>query len=310
LGALLLIVIAALVAFSKKQAIADWWELRNYSPQASIITLANQDSMTPKARHIFYVNHPQLISDVAQFRRQCNFSEQTIVLGCYHPDQQGVDVYRVTDSRLNGVEQVTAAHEMLHAAYDRLSGKEKQTINAELMDFYTHDLQDIRVHQTIDLYKQTEPNDVVNEMHSVFGTEVGTLPAALENYYKRYFSDRSGIAQLAAGYQAEFSKRRAQIDDYDQQLTTMKNQIDTDEESLNIQLQGLDADRASVERSASAFVIQRYNSRVSAYNAGVRRLQAEIRDYNDLVEKRNALATELKGLQSSIDTRLTTQAAQ
>jgi hypothetical protein len=202
LGALLLIVIAALVAFSKKQAIADWWELRNYSPQASIITLANQDSMTPKARHIFYVNHPQLISDVAQFRRQCNFSEQTIVLGCYHPDQQGVDVYRVTDSRLNGVEQVTAAHEMLHAAYDRLSGKEKQTINAELMDFYTHDLQDIRVHQTIDLYKQTEPN------------------------------------------------------------------------------------------------------------AGVRRLQAEIRDYNDLVEKRNALATELKGLQSSIDTRLTTQAAQ
>jgi hypothetical protein len=310
LAALLLIGIAALVAITQKQAIADWWELRGYTPPAPIVNLASQDTMTDQGRHIFYVNHPQVISNIAAFRSQCNFEEQTIVLGCYHPKQQGIDVFEVNDARLNGVEEVTAAHEMLHAAYDRLGTKEKATINAELIDFYEHKLDDPRVHQTIDLYKQTEPNDVINEMHSVFGTEVGTLPQTLENYYQRYFADRSTVAQLAASYQAEFTSRLNQITTYDKQLATMKAQIDTDEQSLSIQLQGLDADRDSVERSRSSSVVARYNSRVNAYNAGIRRLQAEITEYNDLVDRRNTLATELKGLQSSIDTRLTTQPSQ
>lgn len=310
LGALLAIAVGALIAFSQKQAIADWWELRGYAPPRDIVTLANQDTFTPSARHVFYVNHPQLIGDVAGFRQSCNFSEQTIVLGCYHPKQLGIDIYNIADQRLNGVVQVTAAHELLHAAYDRLSSKEKQTIDAQLIDFYEHNLDDKRVHQTVDLYKKTEPNEVVNEMHSVFATEIGTLPQPLENYYKRYFSDRSTIAQLAAGYQSEFTTRIDQINAYDEQLADMKKQIEIDEQSLSIQLQGLEADRASIERSGSFSVIQRYNARVSAYNAGVRRLQKEISDYNDLVEKRNTLATELRGLQGLIDTRLTTQPAE
>src|SRR5437016_5508500 len=98
--ALSVIVVAALFAFSKKQAIADWWELRGYAPPAGVISLANQDTMTEPARRIFYVNHPQLINNVTTFRHQCNFSEQTIVLGCYHPNQQGIDVYDISDSRL------------------------------------------------------------------------------------------------------------------------------------------------------------------------------------------------------------------
>ena len=34
-------------------------------------------------------------------------SEKTIILGCYHSDQEGIFVYNVTDPRLSGVEQVT-----------------------------------------------------------------------------------------------------------------------------------------------------------------------------------------------------------
>jgi hypothetical protein len=90
----------------------------------------------------------------------------------------------------------------------------------------------------------------------------------------------------------------------------MKKQIENDEQSLDAQLANLDADRASVERSRSSTVVAAYNSRVYAYNSGVRNLQAQISQYNDLVDTRNKLAAELKGLQGSIDTRLTTQPAQ
>jgi len=89
------------VAVAKHQAIMDWWELRNYQPPASVAALAGEDSLTPAARHIFYVNHPQIIASTTQFHQNCTQSEQTIVLGCYHPDQQGIAIFDVQDSRLH-----------------------------------------------------------------------------------------------------------------------------------------------------------------------------------------------------------------
>jgi hypothetical protein len=117
---LLAIVAFPVVAIANVQAIEDWWNLRGYSPPAEIAKLAAEDTMTPKAQRLFYVNHPQLISDKAQFRQACPLSEQTIVLGCYYHIQgsikEGIALSDITDNRLNGVEEVTAAHETLHSA--------------------------------------------------------------------------------------------------------------------------------------------------------------------------------------------------
>ena len=51
------------------------------------------------------------------------------MLGCYILNK-GIYVYDITDDRLAGVRQVTTAHEMLHAAYDRLSVKERAQVDA------------------------------------------------------------------------------------------------------------------------------------------------------------------------------------
>jgi hypothetical protein len=100
-----------------RQNIIDWWRLWNYQAPAAIAQLATQDTMTAYARRIFYVNNAALDSKTV-FSKQCpnNGGEQTIVLGCYHSNQAGIFLLGVTDPRLNGVEQVTAAHEMLHVA--------------------------------------------------------------------------------------------------------------------------------------------------------------------------------------------------
>jgi uncharacterized protein YukE len=305
------------VVWAQHEEIWDWWKLKGYSPPSAVSALATQDTMTNQARHVFYVNHPQLIGDVNVFRQECNQSEQTIVLGCYHPPENGIAIYDVQDARLNGVEQVTAAHEMLHAAYERLSSSDKKNINALLQNYYKNELQDKRIADTINAYKNTEPNDVVNEMHSIFGTEVANLPKPLEDYYKRYFNDRSAVVAFANSYEDEFTNRTSRIVADDQKLESMKKQIASEEQSLQAQLEQLKSDRERLDSLRNSNQVSAYNSSISSFNAevnsyneGVRKLQANIASYNSLVEARNAVAGELRSLDSALDTRLTTQAAQ
>lgn len=312
----LLILAVPAVALLHSQDIYDWAKLRNYSPPAAISQLATVDTMTSKARHIFYVNHPSLIGNVVDFRKSCPTSEQTIVLGCYRPPQNGIFVYNVQDPRLNGIHEVTAAHEMLHAAYDRLSSKDKDAVNGLLQNYYAQQT-DQRVIDTVNAYKVSEPNDVVNEMHSIFGTEIANLPAPLEIYYKQYFTNRAAVVAFSANYEAEFTNRLAKINSYDQQLATMKQDIEAQENNLKNQLPKIESDRADLDRlrSTGDFAaynagVSRFNAEIAAYNADIAKLKNSINTYNVLVETRNKLAIELRSLDNAIDTRLTPQTVQ
>ncbi|HET9850638.1 MAG TPA: hypothetical protein VFP35_03385 [Candidatus Saccharimonadales bacterium] len=303
-GGLLAIIVLLIMALTHLQAIEDWQKLRGYNPPAAITELADQDTMTAYTRHVFYVNHPQIVSGVANFRKDCPESEQTIVLGCYRSGQNGIFIYNVPNSQLYGIAQVTAAHEVLHAAYARLSSKDKAYVDGLLQDYYKHDLTDQRILGEIKLYKQTEPNNVVDEMHSVFGTEADNLPKPLENYYKRYFSNRSVIVNFSQNYQSEFASRINRVKADDQKLAAMKAQIDALEQSLNSQLTVIQSQRAQVQSSNDPGQINRYNAEVTAYNNGVADLQSQISTYNQLVDERNAIAADIASLQNSIDTRL------
>lgn len=298
------------------EAIYDWYRLRGYQPPPAIASLATQDSMTENAKHIFYVNHPKLVGDSATFREECTINEQTIVLGCYQAGENGIFLYDVKDARLSGVEQVTAAHEMLHGAYERLSGQEKLKIDSWLNDYYTHDVHDQRIIDTMNAYKKTEPNDVVNEMHSIFGTEIGSLPANLETYYQRYFTNRAAIVAFADGYQAEFSSRVEKINTMEQQLKELKQTISDEEANLNGQREAVDADRnrlndlqSSGQYAAYNAAVPGFNNEIDAYNKGIAQLRTHIAAYNNLVAQHNQLASELRSLYSSIDTSLAPQSA-
>lgn len=303
---LLLIGLVGVAGFDR-QALQDWLRLYHYSPPAAVAQLATDDTMTPAARHLFYVNHPAITTGTA-FTSHCPAgSEKTVVLGCYVGADQGIYIYAVTDSRLYGVEQVTAAHEMLHAAYRRLSSAERSKIDAMLNDFYVHDLTDQRIKDTIAAYKKSEPNDVVNEMHSVFGTEVANLPAPLEQYYTRYFSDRSKVTAYTASYQSEFTSRQTQISQYDVELQGLKQQIDNNQAEIIRQKTNLDAQNQQLQIERANNQIGAYNSGVSSYNAAVSNYNALllatknlINQYNDIVNKRNAVVLEEQQLSKDL----------
>ncbi len=263
--------------------------------------------MTDYARHMYYVNHPE-IKERSNFSTFCNVgTEQSVVLGCYKGGQRGIYLLNVTNQELAGIEQVTAAHEMLHAAYERLSSSERQRIDGLLEDYYKNKLTDQNIKDTMDQYKQTEPNDLVNEMHSIFGTEVGGLPSELEDYYKQYFTDRAKLVAYYSAYQEAFSSRQQQIKQADAQLDMWKNQIDELESTVKAQQSQLQAQRSALNRdrangNAEAYNdgVDDFNALVTQYNVKVSELQNLITQYNQLIQTRNSIAFEERQLVQSI----------
>lgn len=312
-GSLAAIAAAIFLTYTNAQNIEDWFRLRNYTPPPSIAAFVREDSMTPKAAKVFYVTHPTLEYNLLKFQQACSNSEQTIVLGCYRTGLGGASrlfIRKIDDPRLEGVEQVTAAHEMLHSAYDRLSPGEKKRIDALLLDYYNNQLKDQRIKDTIENYEKTEPTELINEMHSIFATEIKDLPSALEQYYKQYFFNRSVVTNLAANYEGEFTSRKNQIAAIDLKLNEFKSQIDSVEKSLNQRSKDLQTERTRVENSGSQAEVNAFNAQVGQYNGLVRQYQDLLGEYNSLIEDRNKIAKELDSLQQSIDSRITTQPTQ
>lgn len=292
---------------TNRQGIQDWIKLRGYTAPASVAQLADSDTMTAYARRVFYVNEPQ-IDGKDVFGPKCpSGTEQTVVLGCYKGGQSGIILLQVTDPRLQGVEQVTAAHETLHAIYERLSPSKRQQVDAWLNDYFNHQLRDQTIIDQINSYKQTEPKDLANEMHSIIGSEVGNLPPVLEEYYRQYFADRSVIVGYYNQYQEEFTSRQDKIKQDDAQLSALKAQIDSAEADLKTKEDALASKRNQLDTLRSSGQIQAYNAGVPSYNSSVNAYNAEvvglrnlIDQYNNLVDERNSIALETQQLTSEI----------
>lgn len=291
----------------QRQAIYDYARLYNYTAPPEVAALADRTTMNSTSRRLFYIHRPA-IEDKTQFNADCTASEETIVLGCY-VEGRGIYLYKVTDSRLNGVQEVTAAHEMLHAAYTRLSAPEKAKVNQMTASAYAQ-ITDERLRKTIDAYRAKDQSVVPNELHSILGTEVRDLPSDLETYYKRYFNNRLAVVGYSEKYQQAFTDRQKQIEQYDGQLKNIKQQIDDLQSSLQIQERELRSQKVTMDTYYSERQFEAYNALVASYNTKVRtynsladKTQTLIDQYNNIVNNRNALAVEESQLVKAIDSR-------
>lgn len=297
---------ATAIAWWQRYAIYDWWRLRGYEPPAKIVQLADETTMVSSTRKLFYAYHPSLESK-STFNTHCPVGEKTIVLGCYVKNV-GIYLYDVKEERLHGIVEVTAAHEALHAGYDRLSGRERDHVNSMLQNAY-ESVKSERIRKTIESYRANGA-DVSNELHSILGTEVRNLPADLEAYYKRYFSNRSVVVDFSEKYEKAFTDRQAEISRYDQQLKDLKGQIESLTALLKQQVQDIDSSYNRLQQLKNSGQVEKYNAgvpeynqSVSEYNAGARRAENLINQYNVIVERRNAIALEENQLQKALDSR-------
>lgn len=300
-----LLAVLVFVLFNRQRTL-DWLSLLNYTPPDNIKLLADASTMSSIGRQVFYVHRPEVLNN-DDFNKYCTFSEETIVLGCYN----GVKIYLfdVSDPKLEGIEEVTAAHEMLHAQYDRLSTNEKKRINSLLESELTR-LTDERIKRNIESYKKRDPSIVLNEAHSIFGTEVKTLSPELEDYYNKYFIDRKKIVSISESYEAVFTNIKEQVEKYDLDLQNLKTEIETRENDLEKRASELTRWSDTLEGLRNNGLVEEYNSQVYSYNSSVDKyrkdinvLKLKISEYNGIVTKRNELAMQQNNLYKSIDSK-------
>jgi hypothetical protein len=305
------LVVAALSwwVIGHEQDIRDWWRLQYYRPSAEIIQLADDTDLSHQGERIFFVSRPQ-IEGRDQFNTDCAFPEHTLVLGCY--SAQRIYVYDVTDERLSGIKEVTAAHEMLHAVYDRMSSGERERIDA-LTAQVADGLTDKRLLKTIESYRDQDPASVPNELHSILGTEVADLPAELEDHYAKYFNDRTMIINLSKSYESVFVAIEDKLDDIKAKIDALDGQINQAVSSLDAEKTALDAEsnrlsslRNNGDIAAYNAGVPAYNNRVSAFNEAIETYKVNIKKYNDLVAQYNDLAVTQNELVQSINSKFET----
>ncbi len=298
------------LGFYFRQNIFDWYRLYSYKPSSEIAQIAKKTSMTDKGRQYFYVMHP-VISNKEDFNQKCRQdmpTEFSIILGCYIRND-GIYLYKVVDQRLNGIIEVTAAHEMLHSAYDRMSESEKEKVNQMLLSAYSK-IDNQRIIKTVEQYSKQDPSSTPNELHSILGTEVSQLPNELENYYKKYFTDRKKITDLSSGYESEFSSRQAKAEQIQNQLNIIKSKYENNLKTAQSYRNQLIEDKKTLERLLQSqstdqynSLVDSYNQKVNEYNQLVRQITNQIDVYNNLVKEYQNNSLEINNLYESIDSR-------
>lgn len=291
-------------------ALRDWWLMLGYNPPASIVSLANQDTMTPYARDLFYVNKPQL--DLKpQFFKQCpNKVSYSYVIGCYHQGDNGIFLLNVQDPSLTGIVQVTAAYEMLHAGYARLSTSQQKKIDNIMWSFYSSHNLGSEISSQMASYKASEPGEESDELYSVLATEVTSLPLSLNREYARYFYNRQKIVDLYLGYQSKFTARNTLIKQDQAILKTLKKQINSSQTNLDRLRQELTYLQQTMDNLKNQQNITAYNSYTSVYNSKVNEynsllvaVKSQINQYNQTVNYIDHLATEEQQLVNAINSR-------
>jgi hypothetical protein len=269
---LLLIGVAAYVNANHYQ-ITDWWYLRNYTPSAEVASLATDANMTSTGKRLFYRANPQIVTTRDQMINYCAMKDNTVIeLGCYLSTDH-IYLMQINEPQLKNEMINTAAYEMLHSAYQRLSDSDRTRIDAQLEQL-AGQITDPDITQQIQLYAQTEPGERDDELYSVIGTEYPNIPPSLAANYAQYFSNRTVLVSYYLQFNQVLDGLHAQINQLNIQIITTK-----------ARMKGYLA-----------------NGQVARYNTLVPSVNATITTYNQDVVQYNQYASDLLGQQSAAGT--------
>ena len=224
------VVIGGVYLVQHPQPIIDQVTVWQFEPSQEIEAHVERLGLTDHGRFLYYASNPQ-IEPTETFARSCPAHEGEDgfgILGCYRPAEKTIFLYDVTDERLDGTEEITAAHEMLHAAWDRM-GEDERTHLGELLEaeFAKHS-DDEQFTERMSIYERIEPGEHANELHSIIGTEVAEISPELEEYYAKYFIDRSTVTALHAAANAVFVELKQQTDNLIADMDALRAEIESD----------------------------------------------------------------------------------
>jgi len=295
--------------FLNRQFVSDTVVTLFYQPSSSVRAIEDRVAFTGDGKLIFFATQPEVL-DADSFNERCPRQEvQNPILGCYVGDDR-IYIYSITNEDLEGIEEVTAAHEMLHAAWKRLDTKQRKELEPELHRIY-ESMSDSELKQRMEYYERTQPGEFYNELHSIIGTEVEVVGEELDTYYARYFENRQAVIGFYYQYDAVFQELEDQTDSLYKQMQALGESIMAQRSEYDVKLASLSADinvfnsRADNGDFASeqAFYSERAQlmQRSNLLDADRRALNGDIDAYNDLRERYIIVAAQLERLDRSVD---------
>jgi len=303
--------VAIFLVFNR-QYVYDVISYHQYEPTAAVTAIADRTTMTDTGKFYFYASHPR-IDGAAAFNEECNrHEESSAILGCYSGFR--IFVYDIADEQLDGIKEVTAAHEMLHAAYQRLSDSEKMTLNKLLQQEYAKHSDNKELVERMAFYDRNEPGQENNELHSILGTEFSDLDPRLEQHYAKYFNNRQTIVDLHAKYAGVFNELKSKSETLAAQLKQLGAAIETDSSSYNKSVTNLNTtiqsfnSRAAAGNFASQAAFDREKaqlmSRISQLDAQRKAIDNDLALYEKLRLEYNQTAAASNKLYESLDSNL------
>ena len=302
----LTVLVAVIVAVAANwKWIYDWYLGIIYTPNAEMITIREKLGLTDEGRFIFNAAQPEL--DAAkEFNQNCRQEEsETAVLGCYRNGD--IYVYDITAEELDGIRELTTAHELLHAKWARMSEDERRDLTESL----THVFEDNQEF----LGSEIEPYDISEKQEELYvraGTEVKKLPEQLEKHYGEIFRDQDKIVDFYESYIAVFREIKVRMADLLEEMEVLKEEISAYTTDYEWQVDQLEADIVSFNSCAEVegcfgsereFYAQR--NQLLVKQGEIEDLNDKINDlideYNAKVNEYNADVTESRKLQDMVN---------
>ena len=308
---LLILVGSSIFVGANFRQIQDYFKAKNFKPSAEILQIVEKIKPTESGKQIFYATNPQLLP-AENFNQNCgNYFEQTTVLGCYRDDS--IFVFSVENEDLNGVEEVTAAHELLHAVWARMSESERKDIGAKLQAEYervkTSELEDLMAS-----YAKTEPGQETNELHSILGTEIADLSGDLEQHYARIFENRQEIVEMNKKYRSKFKELEQNAENLSQEIKKLEAEISAEKDDYSAKTDLLNADIETFNANAkngfysSEAIFQRDRqsllARVNFLAEYRAQINSKIENYESKIAELKQISTKIQRLYNSINSKI------
>ncbi|CAD6001158.1 hypothetical protein [Agreia sp. COWG] len=182
-----------------------------------VMSLVDRAALSEEGRQIYGSASPA-IETAAEFNANCPpDAPGEGFLGCF--DGRRIHLFEVREPEWEGSMVSTGVHEMLHAAWQRLPDSERERLSPLLIAASDAARVEPRVESVIEsemrhynVTSVTSP-EMVNELHSILGSQVVGLPPELESYYARYFADRSVVVAIDIASSSTYYGLLARIDE-------------------------------------------------------------------------------------------------
>ena len=303
LGVLLFVTIAIV---ANRALVYDWWRGITYKPSEEMSQIRDDLELTSRGGFIFNAVQP-VLSGETEFNANCrsDADSEIAVLGCFTGDS--VFVYDVKSDELDGIKELTTAHELLHAVWARMSDGEKSKLNGSLKTVLEGNSSFLK--EEMGNYSEDQR---LEELYVRAGTEVKDLPSDLEEHYATIFTNQDAVVSFYDKYIRVFRELEAQRESVRAQLDELNGVIEQKNAEYSTGIQQLNGEISEFNECAETvgcFASQwAFNSKRAALVGEQRRLQVLyneidglIQQYNQLVDQYNNNLTKIKKLNSQIN---------